>query len=254
MKYPEWAPKVLIEQHKNKLYREAPIVYDSANITDVEGLEFYNKYLFLTISKGSDQESAALLGKLITDLRMKKVWGALTKRTDDDLYFCLFFSVCEDGIEGWKNDLKHTSADRKIFYNEIHETSQKLINLMKKSGRFDYYSLTNFVDNSDLEKLLKLLDSPYDTFIADLVVSEIMPQISDILNDISEKARQYGEEELSVKKPNSENAGIHYFVRKLSQYLRYVYKQPLHDVVAMTTEVVFDRPNVDSDYVRKLVG
>ena len=268
MKYPEWAPPSLVERHKNRMDSNSPdrkfktrdpdaIVADAAQkhegMTE-DNIENYRRQLYRFSLGLPDEESTALLGKLITDTRMKDVWKALGKRIEKDIELYQFFSACEGGITGWRGDPKQTAAERKAFYQEIRDTALKLIYLMNKAGQFDLYSINELVEDRSIEWLMGVLDAPNELSYARFSVSDIIPRIHEVLIDISEKATQYGEEESSVKKPNSENADIHYFVRMLSEYLKKRYGQPLHEVVAVTTEVVFDRQNIDSDYVRKLVG
>jgi hypothetical protein len=270
MKYPEWAPQILVERHKNRADSNSPerkfkthdpetIVSDmqnrnGGNITE-KNIESLRRSLYRRSLFGlPDKESTALLGRLITDIRMKDVWKSLAKRVKKDQEFWDFFSACEGGIKGWRGDLKQTPSERKAFYQEIRDTAAKLQNLMNDAGEFDLYSITDLVDDQQIEWLLDVLDAPNDVSYARFSFSDVIPNYFWVLNDIGEKATQYGEEESSVKKPNSENADIHYFVRMLSDYLKERYGQPLHEVVAVTTEVIFDRQNIDSDYVRKLVG
>ncbi len=268
MKYPEWAPAILVEWHKSLTDSNSPerkfkqrnpeeYVAEAAQrhegMTD-EGIENYRRYLYRMSFGLPDEESTILLGKLITDQRMKGVWKTLTRRIEKDIEFSQFFNMCEGGISGWRGDPKQTTVERKQFYKEIQDTVGKLMFLMGKSGKFDLYLTNQLIDDQSIEWLIETLDIPNESSYTRFCVSEIVPHINEILLDISEKAKQYGEKEPSVKKPNSENADIHYFVRALSQYLKSRYNQPLHEVVAATTEVVFDRQTIDSDYVRKLIG
>jgi hypothetical protein len=172
---------------------------------------------------------------------MKGVWKALDRRIDIDFEFLQFFNACEKGITGWRGNIKQTASERKAFYQEIRETATKLLSLVNKSDKFDSYYIEG-------------LGAPNDVHYAPSSLSEIAPSIDNVLIDISEKATQYGEEESLVKKPNSPNAEIHYFIRWLSRYCQRRYNQPLHEVVAITTSVIFNKQNIDTDYVRKLVG
>ena len=83
-------------------------------------------------------------------------------------------------------------------------------------------------------------------------LDKVTPSIYVALDDIATKALTFSKEEPLVRKPNSENAHIHYFVRSLSGFLKKRYGQPLHEVVATTTCVIFDQ-EIDTDYVRKIV-
>lgn len=268
MKYPEWAPSILVARHKSQLDKKSSEgefkrrtlggatpreVFSYKNMTEAH-IENYQRYTYRISWGYFNEESIALLYKLITDIRMEVAWKAISKRIDNDLDFYFFFFVCEDSIEGWRNDLKHTAAEQELFYQEIQDTAGKLRNLMNKSGKFDFYSIDHLVDDQGIEWLKNALGTTRDLSYIRAAVFGIMPEIDRVLLDISAKAFRYGGEELFVKKPNSENANIHYFVRSLSQYFKDKYKQPLHEVVARTTEVVFERQNIDSDYIRKLVG
>jgi hypothetical protein len=268
MKYPEWAPTSLVERHKNRVDSNAPerefktrdpdavaaaFAQKHEGITE-DAIEDYRRWLYRFSSGLPDEEGTALLGKLITDPRMKDVWKALAKRMEEDSELYQFFRVCEIGITGWRGDMKQTAAERKAFYQDIRDTALKLISLMNKAGQFDLYSTSRIAKYQSIEGLTEGLDAPNELSYARFHMSVSAPRVTDVLVDISEKATRYREEEYSVKKPNSENADIHYFVRRLSEYLKERYGQPLHEVVAATTEVVFDRQNIDSDYVRKLVG
>jgi len=277
MKYPEWAPSILVERHKSRLDSKSPerkfktrdpdaIVAEAAQKHEgmnEESIENYRRYLYRT-SLGflPDEEGTALLGKLISDPRMRDAWKALAKRIDKDIEYFNYFNVCEGGISLWRGDLKQTAAERKAFYQEIHDTAGKLIYLMYKSDKFDFYSINALIDKETVKGLLETLHADSDYFededenldYAHFCLSDVTPRIQEVLTDIANKAMQYSKEEPAVRKPNSENADIHYFVRMLSGYLKNRYGQPLHEVVAATTEVVFDRQNIDSDYVRKLVG
>ena len=264
MNYLEWAPLILVEWHKSQLDGNSTKDKFNKGFTPNEMLNYkimteariedYQRYI-LRISLGYfNEESTALLGKLMTDTRMNDVWKTLSKRIDKESDFYFFFFVCEDGISGWKSDLKQTVAERKVFYQEIQVAAGKLLNLMDKSEKFDLYSIAQLIDKERIEWLRNTLEAPKDLSFTKAAVTGIMPEIYKVLIDISETAARCGDEELFVKKPNSEKADIHYFARMLSQYLKDKYKQPLHEVVATTAEVVFDRKYIDSDYIRKLVG
>lgn len=269
MNYPEWAPKILVERHKKRTDSNAPerkfkthdpetiiadVIQNHGDSLTKESLEdfrrsFYRKSLFGL----PDKESTELLELLITDLRMKDVWNSLARRIVNDVGYFQFFNACEGGITGWRGSLKQTSSERREFYQKIFDAAARLQSLMIKADEFDYYSITKLVDDEQVEWLLEVLGAPNDVSYARFVLSDIVPNYFFVLKDIAEKARKYGEEESSVKKPNSRNAEIHYFIRALSGYCQRGYNQPLHETVAITTSVIFDLPNIDSDYVRKLV-
>ncbi|MCX7178663.1 MAG: hypothetical protein NTX56_07790 [Proteobacteria bacterium] len=275
MDYPEWAPKLLIERHRELTNskpseRKFKSVDPEATIADwaqnhdfsEENIEHMRRKLYRQAFGGlPDNEQAALLKKLISDLRMKDVWRTLSKRIQKDQGFWDFFRACQGGITGWRGDQKQTTLERRKFYQEIHDTAGRLQFLMYKADAFDFYSITNLVKNETIEWLLETLDASFSDAIPDgqedsyarFCLSDVIPSAFEVLNDIGKKAKQYGEEVPSVKKPNSPNAQIHYFARSLSGYCQKRYEQPLHEVVAITTSVVFDEQNIDTDYIRKIV-
>lgn len=278
MKYPEWAPKTLVEQHKRRTEGDQSarkfktrdpetIIADikqkhGHDLTEGNAEDIRRKLYRQSMLGGlPDNERTALLEKLITDLNMKGVWMALAKRATHERDPWQFFTACEGGITGWRGDQKQTAAERRAFYQEIHDTASKLQSLMHKASEFDFYSINKLVEDQTVEWLIETLDATLSDIIpagqevsyARFCLSEVIPSSFEVLKDIGEKAKQYRDEPSTVKKPNSQNAKIHYFIRLLSDYCQRAYAQPLHEVVAITTSVIFDLPNCDDDYVRKIV-
>jgi hypothetical protein len=278
MEYPEWAPKTLVEQHKRRTEGDQSarkfktsdpetIIADinqrhGRDLTEANTENIRRKlYRKSMIGHLPDAESTALLEKLITNLTMKGVWIALAKRSKHERDPWQFFAACEHGIAGWRGDQKQTAAERRAFYQEIHDTAGKLLSLMHQASAFDFYSITKLVEDQTVEWLIEALgaslsdSSPAGQEIsyARFCLSDVIPSSFEVLNDIGEKAKQYRDKSPIVKKPNSQNAMIHYFVRQLSSFCQSEYGQPLHEVVATTTAVIFDLPDCDDDYVRKIV-
>lgn len=278
MEYPEWAPKTLVEQHKQRTEgdqsaRKFKTSDPETIIADIKqrhghditepNVENIRRRLYRQSMLGGlpDKERTALLEKLITDLNMKSVWIALAKRAIHERDPWQFFTACEHGITGWRGDQKQTTAERRAFYQEIHDTASKLQSLMHEASAFDHYSINNLVEDQAVEWLMETLGASFSDAIpagqeisyVRFCLSDVIPLSIVVLQDIGEKAKQYRDESSTVKKPNSQNAKIHYFVRLLSDYCQRVYNQPLHGVVAITTSVIFDLDNCDDDYVRKIV-
>lgn len=278
MNYPEWAPKTLVEQHKRRTEGDQAarkfktsdpetIIADLVQTHDgdmtEENIEDIRRKLYRQSMFGGlpDNERTALLEKLITDLNMKGVWIALAKRSTHERDPWQFFAACEDGIVGWRGDQKQTATERRAFYQEIHDTAAKLQWLMHTASAFDYYSITALVEDQTVERLIETLGATFSDHIpsdkevsyARFCLSDAIPSSFEVLQDIRERANRYRDAPSTVKKPNSQNAKIHYFIRQLSNHCQRVYTQPLHEVVAVTTSVIFDLPNCDEDYVRKIV-
>jgi hypothetical protein len=131
--------------------------------------------------------------------------------------------------------------------------------MMHRTREFDDYGVMDLIKNDDVLFLLEALKAPsggkeaMDIDYARYCLSDVIPTFDALLSDIAAIADKSGKDAPLVRKPNSLNAPIHYFVRYLSDHCCRHYGQPLHDVVAITTSVAFDRQDIDADYVRKLV-
>lgn len=279
MNYPEWAPKTLVEQHKRRtvgnqagtkyktidpdtiaatITRKFGHIQTGLNAEDVSR-NYYRKWMRRRLP---DQQRTELLEKLITDLTMKRVWTAIAKRSTDESDPWQFFIACERGIGGWRGDQKQTKKKRNAFHQKIHDTARELETLMAKASEFDSYSLAELVNGATADALIKALGSQFsgrvpagqETDHARYWLASVLPSADDVLADIAEKAKRYRDQPLIVKQPNSRDAKIHYFVRQLSKYCKRTYAQPLHDVVALTTSVIFDLQDFDSDHVKKTVN
>ena len=174
MKYPEWAPKTLVEQHKRRTEGDQSerkfktrdpesIIADinqkhGRDLTESNAEDIRRKLYRQSMIAGlPDNESTALLGKLITDLNMKNVWIALSKRSTHERDPWQFFTACEHGIMGWRGDQKQTAAERRAFYQEIHDAASKLQSLMHEASEFDHYSINNLVEDQTVEWLIETL-------------------------------------------------------------------------------------------------
>ena len=269
MIYPEWAPEILVEGYK--MWMASPPAERKSWMTDP------NDYIAELVRRGvpidpedaenirqqqyrerlhiPDAERMALVNLLITDLRMKNVWSILSRRTRSDLEFYEFFEACEQAIAGWRGDSKQTVAEKRAHYREVGKVARRLAFLLNRSREFDLYSPEDLIGNHDIEWLLEDMGitSQQSFDMGMLRIHLAGPSTDMVLEDIAEKAEKYAQEENLVKHPNSADAEIHYFIRSVSAYCRCKYGQPLHDVVAITTSVIFDEPNIDTDRVRKTI-
>ncbi len=278
MKYPEWAPLSLVELYERKsdpalsgdtsqaLDPEsilADILQKADRAVSEDNIENLRRQLYRNVIGNSlpPEEELALLEKLIADQRMKTVWAALSKRSKDQHEDPLqFFSVCQRGIAGWRGDPKQTPAERKAFYQDLYDAVVRLDVLMNEAAGLDFYSIEDLIQDSSIETITDASDIPpayssdatMESSYLKFSLSEIMPSFHTILRDISEKAILLRDEAAPIKKPNSQKAGAHFFIRMLSGYLRNSYGQPLNEVVALTASVVFELPNCDESYVRKI--
>ncbi|SCY42311.1 hypothetical protein SAMN05216420_10632 [Nitrosospira sp. Nl5] len=267
MNYPEWAPEILVEGYK--MWLAAPPAERGHWMADT------NDYIAELVRRGisvtpddaenirqrqyrerlrvPDEERMHLVKLLITDLRMKDAWTILSKRTRSDLEFYEFFEACEQAIAGWRGDPKLTAAEKRAHYREVGQVARRLRFLLERSPEFDLYTAEDLIEGDYFECFLEDMSFVNQENIDKDMLRFFLagPPANDVLENIAEKSDEYAKEENVVKQPNSPNAEIHYFIRSMSAYCMRKYAQPLHEVVAITTSVIFDIPNIDKDYVRK---
>jgi len=281
MNYPDWAPKNLVAIHLlsrlEKPYRsldtgfhteldtEQTIVQIRKECNEVSD-QLIEKIradlsLWSLFPPEKEKERTEILEKLITDQRMKAVWASIARRVEIELEFVHFWTICGTIIQGWHRAQKLSPKQHREYFQKIHEHALALAQLMNETVEFQHSSTTDLIETDSIKWLLKALNASLPKFIdeeegiscARAYLSTVTPSIYVVLDDIAAKALTFSKEEPLVRKPNSENAHIHYFVRSLSGYLKKRYGQPLHEVVATTTGVVFNQEGIDTDYVRKLV-
>lgn len=193
------------------------------------------------------------LDKLITDTRMNQVWAAMNKRIMHDEQAIDFVFACNRGINDWVTDPKQSSAERRMLLEDIASCTKKLAGLMGQSVDMRSYPISDVISDEYIEFAFGIKDPEgLKDFRANLEFC--LPTFETVLEDIHSKALAHSKSKSQVRKPRSENAYVHYFVKTLSMYFIKTYGQPLHDSVAITACVLLDREDVDSDYVRKLVN
>lgn len=269
MKYPPWAPNKLVELHKFRIENRKvrrPSIEDNIEELALEHAltsesktslreSMYRTHLLLP-----EDESDDLMVKLLTDNRMKNVWAAVNKRAlNEDDARNLWLS-CDSALAGWRGEPKLTPQERRKLFVEIQECAYRLISLMGRTREFHHYPITDQIDAESITWLLEVLDAdPPQVNMEEKIsytnfcLSDVIPSFKVLLLDIGNKALKHSSDDPVLLKPNSVNAEVHYFVRAISSHFRRVYKQPLHEAVASITCVVFDREDIDSDLVRKLV-
>jgi hypothetical protein len=272
MTFPDWAPPQLITLHSRQVASDLKEFDPEEYIAELRKDEkwknkpeqffdkikehHYRKTLFL-----NKKESIPLLEKILTDPRMRAVWLSLDRRRKSDGDELKFWWTCQSAIVGWRGEPKITPKEKKQILVDVIDSVKKLRSAIERIREFDFYSTTSLIEDREIEWLIEVLDATmvHQNNEAEFLsyvrfsLSEVVPHYQTILSDIEIKAGSFLSEELLVKKPNSENASLHYFVRTISQWFRDYHGQPLHDAVAITASVIFDEDDLDADYVRKLV-
>jgi len=290
-KYPKWAPQILVDEYKLRTtktaYERRIHDYDPDQIADnLVASESYQAMKAGYLEKGMSADtsteieekiraklnletrslperiSTPILHKLITDSRMRTAWAAIKKRTKEEEEFSEFWKTCEDGILGWKKDQKLSRKQHMDYCIRISKLAEELSELMEKDKYFYNFSAGKLIQRKTIQELFKMLDLPPSGFKDENVwidhahhlVSAAIPRLSPILTLLSiEAVELLANEQQVVKKPKSDNAHVHYFIRTLSKYCKKKYGQPLHEVVATTAVVILDDEDISFDYVQKLV-
>lgn len=270
MNFPSWAPTSLIE-HLEKLKQltskfdfdiedQVKSIAAEFSLNEAAIKDLRSKLLRSQIILPKD-EGIKLIEKLISSPQMKTVWAALKKRNTSDRYAIDLYSVCDSIICSWRADPKLSPSERADQLLQIIRSAEQLESLLSKSLDFHHYHDVETISDEKISWLLEELSAEsiwrnekQNIDYARFCLHEVVPSIHVTLLNIQTNAAKYLQIEPLVRKPQSKNADIHYFIRLLSNYFRRNYGQPLHDSVAATTCTIFDRDDIDVDYVRKLVA
>lgn len=266
MNYPEWAPRNLVELHRAKMeYKPLDsgfdpndpesliesIVRDQEGRLSLENVENLRQRLYRNSFVGLPaEESAEMLGRLITNKSMEPVWRAVEKHANDGLGQVKFFNACENAISGWRGETRRTKAERNKHLQRVQKMSSELSGLLHDCPEFDRFSITNMIANTQLEGILNALDADDDDVrYLHMVLGDTIPSIHKVLSEISERAKKAETEALMVMTPGSERAPAQFFIRYLHNYCMDQFSKPLHSIVAVTASTVFEDDAIDSRYV-----
>lgn len=281
MNFPDWAPKNLVESYRHyphpRKYGSGefpPCPFDpdehiaqlrkedkKFNQMSKQQQENYRTSLNRSEFGLPPEVGKELLGTFLTDLRMAQVWASLAGRIKEEADFLYFWKQCQRSVLGWLGAYKRSSKEHEDHFRKISHLALELSLYMNDTEEFQDFSTAELISTELLDSLRSVLSLEIrrpggvennDDFIR-FTLSEAMPSIHQTLDYIGAQALRFSQEHPLVRKPKSKNAAIHYFVRTLSRYLNKKYGTPMHEVVATTTGVVFNRPDIDVDYVRKLV-
>lgn len=269
-KYPDWAPKRLVDSlsvrrdasrkmtntAQNKLVDY--ILQHSTNIeacSEDQKREHRAKYhdMFVLFPM---KEQIEVLEKLLTDTEMKTAWTNLGKVMKDIYGYEQFWHACMDAIAGGRRTNQRSGAEHRKKFQNIKEYASALNKLLEETDEMYSFPITELISDDRIDQLRMKLHVSSDKNIQHTRshLDSVIPSIQAILYNIAIRAEEISKIEPLVKKPNSDNSSIHYFVRYLSGYLRNQYGKPLHVVVAATAHVVFNDPIINPDYVGKIVA
>ena len=171
-----------------------------------------------------------LLKKLLTsDVYMKEVWKALDRRIGGDvMLFVIFVIEVQQAALGPNKWESMTLKQREDW---VDKTTNKCNDLASALG--NVYS-----DLTTSECLDVRLDQDDE-----LPIYKLLFNISRKINSIPIDNLQFSE------RPNTKQAKILYFVRRLSQYIEDEFNEHLYEVITNTASVIFDKETITKDYV-----
>ena len=276
MKFPAWAPNELIEllDYRKKSHKVPKGEFSES--LDVENELIRVRQTHPEISSDEinqmryrlwrlnpflpDLEGDELLERMLTWEQMKGVWEALKKRAKSERYATSFWQTCDSAVCAWRGNPRQSPKERRDNLEKIRNCTFELMYLLQNSPEFFLYRPSGLLTDEQVNGVFETLDccGPYEQddmnmLYAKFTLSEIIPSFDQVMMDINQKAMAYAEKSPVVRKPQSKNAEVHHFARVLSGYLKREYGQPLHDAVAMTACTVFERDDIDLDFVRKLI-
>lgn len=284
MNYPDWAPRSLVELHREKLRYSSSgtgfnpadpesfierIVHEHEGNLSAEGIENLRQRLYRNSFVGLPApESVEILGRLVTSQSMKSVWKSIERHADGEQGAVEFFNACENAITGWRGEVKRTKAERNGLLHRVQELASELSLMLHDCPDFDFFSIDDMIDDAHLRVIadgiatyeveihgyqLRVTPDENDIRYFRMSMSEAIPSIHKVLEEVVGRAKKIAAQEVMVKKPGSPKAEVHYFVRFISDYCRVQFSKPLHEVVAVTASVVFCDENIDSAYVAGLL-
>jgi len=202
-------------------------------------------------------EIVPILDKLLSDERMKKVWPSLNKRLKDPFEPIRFARVCEYAISGWNFYHKNTASEQAKLFSEIQVCAEKLSKLLQQTTLAGF-NVSRAISDENIEFMIREIQGKegQDNGLAAFrdSLDWCLPSLTEVLSCVQVEAFECSKIGPMVKKPRSENAPVHYFIRCLSMYFNKSLGQPLHESVAVIACVLLDKDDIDSDYVRKLVS
>lgn len=275
MDYPEWAPKALVDYHRRlasqqdgddigELIAKAKIeLGEKLTLQDEEHLRSQLNEMVTRLYGLPRSQKLQLLDNLIVNPAMEGAWKSLFKRfADDEKDSLIFFQACESGILGWDADHKLMKSEKKQLFQDIDDTALRLMKLLAQTHVFEHFNVSTLIERERTKKfakelgvaegVFKDLNARDEYFMSWLI--DVSPSIYAVLEYIIQTARSERDQQPLIKKPHSSTAGLQYFIKTLSLHLVTRYKQPLHEVVAITAGSVFQIEALEADYVRKIVA
>jgi hypothetical protein len=235
--FPEWVPDVIVDYYNDLLSTPFNIHIG----------------IFSVPTGWPGKKNAPTLHLLITDPQMQSVWRSITKRAAKGRGEDAIFEFCDQVLlwhERWKHEDKRTPAQIQNAYTRCAEALEKAcLAIQNELGDEWRSTIEKFPASWDVGRpvrkkqrysVAKSLGYSTEPCLAMSRLAQYIRLSADYL------------EEPIVKKPQSQNAHVVYFVRHLSEFMKDEFGTPLHEHVATTARTVF-KSEIDGDHVRKLI-
>ena len=252
VKFPEWAPSVVISQWREKLEEER---------------SWHEQFPKIPL----DTEESDVLMRLLTYPDMRDVWEKLEKHQISPDLFIIMVQLSSYYIEEQPHDL--TEKEYEKWLEDVKTTAKKLAGLVQLSN-YDNFLQAKYYAKRNRLLLKSVVAHAAQAFRPDFderefertepeyerwpdsnpgLLSENLLELANLGSD--EEVRVLGvnrEGAIRLEKPHHPNARRSYFIKKLTQLIRERTGQPLRNIVTATTSVVFDDPTITERQVIRI--
>jgi len=221
----------------------------------------------------NDEQRVWLLHNLVNDERMRKAWESLEKRRGcaegDDRKWAESNDYAEDlwleclGIfETWSRTPKRSRAESAALFTRIADLAGQLgAELMSlETDPADSLLGLDLIEPKQVEDLVRALDIIYQAEkpmdgrhqLVGVLANDLLQPFTVMLIRLMCEAREKAKSNAGLTQPNSPDAIVHFFVRRLNAYFVEHYGARLHRQVSLVSSAIFNR-DVTEESVRALV-
>jgi len=261
-KFPDWVPTIVTDYYLAvETMQEQNIIVEAMQELNISEFELEGSPLMPL--------PLEILEKLITDNQMERVWKSLSKRINDSgdyLEFIEQIAFATWSQNEWDSLKK---SEKKAWIKKTSKLALELSGLFSKYDFDDEFNMHSFIDEKSASWMLNNIKKNYpDMWIEhvsrledhrsknELLENLFLSVFGEIkmwkyLKNISDEIKGKVDIDSGIlKRPNTKNSHVLFFIRELGKYIENKYGTPLYDVIANTACVLFDDPTIDKDRVR----
>lgn len=201
--------------------------------------------------------------KLATAQTIGKIWRKLREKGVEPMTFARAVVIAYiDRSDDWD---KLTADARRKRAERIANLSRKLADELHGHFRFDIASAFTKLDilSDDMHKDFAAVfehhtgqnfnETQSNLIPALLMLANLTPDIADVLRAIAGYADDSATVPAPTPRPARATARRTHFIKSLSTSIRELTGQPLHEMVARTTALIFDDHDISIDLVRSVL-